>query len=315
MNTINNMLQVFASGAAGSSNQLLGVVLVILSPLAISLLLAFGLYQVAGDFISGPSKKARKAVLAMKKTKVTAIEAITTPIAQFICKFVKLDADRKNLLQRKLYSAELPYTPEYFVANAIAESLFIATFAIPTYFVHPLLSLVFIVLGISVYFKDMQELDSIIGKKAEIIDSQLVLFASTIKQQLSTSRDVMKILQSFRKICSGEFMHELDKTIAEMKTGNYETALRNLEQRIPSMGLSEIVRGLQAVMRGDDQRGYFEMLTHDLSVKAKEELKRAALKRPEKIKPAAIAMLCSFAVMYLYVVIYMVSQQLSMLFS
>ena len=99
-----------------------------------------------------------------------------------------------------------------------------------------------------------------------------------------------------------------------MKTGNYETALRNLEQRIPSMGLSEIIRGLLAVMRGDDQRGYFEMLTHDLTVKAKEDLKRAALKRPEKIKPATVSMLCAFILMYIYVVIYMVSEQLMTLF-
>ncbi len=312
MDTIRNFLDILSNGSALPTIRLiLGVFFALL---LLSFLLSYGLYQLVCDYISAPSKKARRAVLAMKKTKVTPVEAITTPIAQFLCRFIRLDNDRKTLLQKKLYSAEIPYTPEYFVATALAEAFFIGAFAIPSFFLFPIVGIVFVVLGISVYFKNMQELDKIIGKKAEVIDGQLVLFSSTIKQQLSTSRDVMKILQSFRKICAPEFTHELDKTVAEMKTGNYETALRNLEQRIPSIGLSEIIRGLLAVMRGDDQRGYFEMLTHDLTVKAKEDLKRAALKRPEKIKPATVSMLCAFILMYMYVVIYMVSEQLMTLF-
>ncbi len=294
-------------------DQIYNILLVLLIFVS-SVILAFGLYEVLMDYIDISSPKARKAVLAMKRSKTTMTESLTIPMAGFITKYIHLDAERKSTLQKKLYSAEIHYTPEFYTAKAIAESILIAAFGLPLYLLHPMLTLVCVVLGVSVYFKNIQELDEIIKKKTEKIDGELVLFASTIKQQLVGSRDVMKILQSYRKICGAEFTHELDMTIADMKTGNYETALRNLESRIPSVGLSEIIRGLLAVMRGDDQRSYFEMLTHDLSVKSKEELKRKALKRPEKLKPVTVLLLGSFLAMYLYVIIYMVATQLTEMF-
>ncbi len=306
--------------------------------LLVSAVLAYGLYQVASEFISMPSSAARKAVLSMKKTKTSFTETLTIPAANFLSKKIHLNAERRSTLEKKLYSADIQYSPEFFIAKSIAESVLVALFSVPVYFLAPLMGFIFkamginetalaflnvilpitsmfcIIMGIMVYVKRIQELDQIIKKKGEKIDGDLVLFASTIKQQLAYSRDVMSILQSYRKICSPEFTHELDKTIADMKTGNYETALRHLESRVPSVGLSEIIRGLLAVMRGDDQRGYFEMLTHDLTVKSKEDLKRAALKRPDKLKPVTVLLLCAFMAMYLYVIILQIAEQMSTLF-
>ena len=306
--------------------------------LLLSAVLAYGLYQVASEFISMPSSAARKAVLSMKKTKTSFTETLTIPAANFLSKKIHLNAERRSTLEKKLYSADIQYSPEFFIAKSIAEGVLVALFSVPVYFLAPLMGFIFkamginetalaflnvilpitsmfcIIMGIMVYVKRIQELDQIIKKKGEKIDGDLVLFASTIKQQLAYSRDVMSILQSYRKICSPEFTHELDKTIADMKTGNYETALRHLESRVPSVGLSEIIRGLLAVMRGDDQRGYFEMLTHDLTVKSKEDLKRAALKRPDKLKPVTVLLLCAFMAMYLYVIILQIAEQMSTLF-
>lgn len=306
--------------------------------LLVSAVLAYGLYQVASEFISMPSSAARKAVLSMKKTKTSFTETLTIPAANFLSKKIHLNTERRSTLEKKLYSADIQYSPEFFIAKSIAEGVLVALFSVPVYFLAPLMGFIFkamginetalaflnvilpitsmfcIIMGIMVYVKRIQELDQIIKKKGEKIDGDLVLFASTIKQQLAYSRDVMSILQSYRKICSPEFTHELDKTIADMKTGNYETALRHLESRVPSVGLSEIIRGLLAVMRGDDQRGYFEMLTHDLTVKSKEDLKRAALKRPDKLKPVTVLLLCAFMAMYLYVIILQIAEQMSTLF-
>ncbi len=306
--------------------------------LLVVVMLSYGVYQICAEFISMPSSAARKAVLSMKKTKTSFSESLTIPVANLLSQKISLSPERRSALEKKLYSAEIQYSPEFFVSKSIAEGVLIALFSIPVYLMTPLFGFIFrmlhideaalavlnvlmpitslfcIVMGILVYTKRMQELDEIIRDKSKKIDGELVLFSSTIKQQLSVSHDVMRILQSYRKICGAEFTHELDKTIADMKTGNYETALRNLEARVPSVGLSEIIRGLLAVMRGDDQRGYFEMLTHDLSVKSKEELKRVALKRPEKLKPVTVLLLGAFMAMYLYVIIIQIVQQLSTMF-
>lgn len=311
---------------------------VILVLFAVSCLLSYGLYQLAGEFIRTPGRAARKAVISLKRTKNSFTEVITVPAANALSKRIHLDPERRSTLEKKLYSADVQYSPEFFVAKCLAESVLVILMSVPIYFLGPLLgnllkmlsfgsvmmavinvimpliSMFCVVIGIVFYTKRIQELDQIIQEKSEKIEGDLALFASTIKQQLSVSRDVMKILESYRKVCSREFTHELDKTIADMKTGNYEKALRNLESRVPSVSLSEIIRGLLAVMRGDDQRGYFEMLAHDLTVKSKEELKRTAMKRPQKLKPVTVLMLLSFLAMYLYVIIVQIAEQMQTLF-
>lgn len=278
------------------------------------MMLAYGLYQVFADFLNIPSRGAKKAVLAIESKKQTLFESITIPLAQKIEPHYRMDEQKKSTIQKKLYSAQIHYSPEFYMSKAVAEGAVVACLAIPMYFIFPLLSILCIVLGISVYYKHIEDLDEIIRKKSEKIDGELAMFASTIKQQLSSSRDVMKILVSYRKICGEELVHELDMTIADMKTGNYETALKNLEMRIPSVGLSEIIRGLLAVVRGDDQRGYFEMLAHDLAISNKERLKRIALKRPDKLRIATLLMIAAFLIMYLYVIGYQIFVQMQEIF-
>ena len=46
---------------------------------------------------------------------------------------------------------------------------------------------------------------------------------------IQISRDVLKILTSYRRVAGRDFGAELDQTIADMKTGNYENALIRFE--------------------------------------------------------------------------------------
>ena len=96
------------------------------------------------------------------------------------------------------------------------------------------------------------------------MEKEIPRFALSIGQSLENDRDVLKILTSYRRIAGKEFGAELDQTIADMKTGNYEQALLHLEARVDSPLLSDVTRGLIGVLRGDDQRMYFQMITFDM---------------------------------------------------
>lgn len=288
-----------------------------------AIMLGVGLYYILSDFLPIPSKKARKAVLSLTNTEKNFAESFTVPITNKIVGFLdrkkyfwyeSLKKNWEGTLKKKLYSANIHYTPEFYVIKALVESVFTALLAVPSYFVTPLVSIACIAVAIAVYFKRMQELDIIIKKKSEKIDAELVLFAGTIKQQLASTRDVLKILSNYRKVSGPEFMHELDMTLADMKTGSYETALRNLDMRVHSSGLSEIIQGLLAVIRGNDQQSFFEMLVHDLQVSDRERLKRAAMKRPDKLKPVTGLMMGAFLAMYIYVIGYQIAVQLKTMF-
>ncbi len=276
--------------------------------------LTLGIYFVITDFIVIPSRKASKAILSINKKKQTIGDQIIYPIANKIVKFIHLSPERYSMYQKKIYAAELEYTPEFYVAKAFALAIVVFLFGIVLSIITPVFALGCTVLAVISYFMVLQEADKIIKEKSEKIQGELVLFASTIQTQLATSRDIIKIFESYRKICGATMQHELDVTLADMKSGSYEAALRRFESRLQSQSLSEIIRGLLGVLRGDDQRAYFDMLVHDLVIKERERLKRMAAERPNKIKLFTILTLGAIAVIIVYTLGYKIIESLYTMF-
>ncbi len=282
--------------------------------LLITVLISIGLYYILTGIIVLPTMESKKAINSLVQDKVSIADQLIIPLANRLEKHIQLDELRRATLKTKLYSAELHCTPEYYVAKATATGLVFMLLAIPCYIITPIISLVCILFGILLYFQEINKVDDIIKKKREKIEGELVLFSTTIKQSLATSRDVLHILDSFRKVCSIDFRKELDITIADMKTGSYEDALKRFDERISSSELSEIVSGLLAVMRGDDQTIYFEILSHDLMAKQKESIKREALRRPDKMKPISYLMMFCFLAMFMYGIIIQMADTMKDLF-
>ena len=127
-------------------------------------------------------------------------------------------------------------------------------------------------------------------------------FAVSIQQSLSADRDVLKLLTSYRRIAGVPYLgQELDTTIADMKTGNYENALLHFQNRIGGTMLSDIVRGLIGTLRGDDQQMYFKMLVFDMRQIEQNNLKKEAAKRPKQMQKYSMMML--FCILLIYVVV------------
>lgn len=285
----------------------------VLCIIAAVLLLTVGMYYIVTEFLIIPDDKARRAVLNYGKGigKISSEEMIAL-IASKIERFVRLDENYAVILKKKLIAAEMTYSPQCYVSRALAGGITAALFGIPfcivfSYFINwIIIAVVFVILGIFSYFKMLGEADEIIKKKTELIEPELALFASTVQKQLSSTTDIIKIFESYRKVCSDAFRHEIDVTIADMKTGSYEIALLNMDNRIRSDALSQIIRGLLSVLKGDDQRMYFDMLVHDLANAERERLKRAALKRPSKLDSASVMILICFVLILIYIIGYQI---------
>ncbi len=78
--------------------------------------------------------------------------------------------------------------------------------------------------------------------------------------------------------------------------------------------LSDIVRGLIGVLRGDDGRTYFRMLAHDLKQLELQRLKAQALKIPPKIRVFSFMMLMCFMLTYLVIIVFEIIKSLGGLF-
>lgn len=95
---------------------------------------------------------------------------------------------------------------------------------------------------------------------------------------------------------------------------SYEAALVRFEGRIASPMLSDITRGLIGVLRGDDGRLYFQMLSHDLKQQELQRLKAKAAKIPPKIRVFSFIMLACFMLTYIVVLAMVILNFMAMLF-
>ena len=135
-----------------------------------------------------------------------------------------------------------------------------------------------------VYFNETGKPDKLIQARREEIEYELPRFVATITQELMASRDVLNMLESYQRNAGKAMKRELAITIADMRTGNFEAALTRFESRISSAMLSDVVRGLIGVIRGDDGVVYFRMLSHDMKQIEIQRLKHLAMERPPKIR-------------------------------
>lgn len=282
------------------------------------ILLGTGFYYIITEFLILPDNKARKAISSYGKgQKAPSSDEIISYLASKIERYIVIEENQKKLLQRKLNAAELDHTPEFHTARAVASGMIVTLFGIVfalifSAFVNWMIIFsLFVILGIFSGFKMMNETNEIISRKAGAIEPELALFASTIQKQLSSTTDIIKIFESYRKICGEAFRHEIDVTIADMKTGSYEIALLNFDNRVRLESLSQIIRGLIAVLKGDDQRVYFDMLVHDLSNAERERLKRLSLKRPSKLNFSSAMVLVCFITIIVYIIGFQIIREIN----
>ena len=274
------------------------------------LLIVFGILLAAGMFLLlanarkipylKTSKSVRIAGREDKKLSKT-IEAVALGIASKMAQLIPMDKYKRTRLESTLKSAGIKMTPETFTALALLKSLCIALLAIPCAFIFPLVIPFVIILAVAVYFRETGKADAKMREKREAIEQELPRCVVTVEQELKTSRDILAIMENFKKHAGVHFAYELDVTCADMRSSSYEAALTRFEARIGSAQLSDVVRGLVSVIRGDDSAVYFKMLSHDFKLIGLQRLKSQAQKIPPKIRVFCFGMLMLFLLTYLFV--------------
>lgn len=122
------------------------------------------------------------------------------------------------------------------------------------------------------------------------------------------------MLEHYKENAGEMFQKELDIVCADMRSSSYEAALTRFEARLNSPQLSDVVRGLIGVLRGDDGAVYFQMLTHDFKQAELQRLKAKAAKIPPKIRFFSFAMLLCFLATYFAIIGYEIIKSMGTLF-
>lgn len=279
--------------------------------------LSFGLYFIIADRLKIPYLKSSKAIMNMGRTDrklTTVIEAVIMDLSIKLSRFMPMDKYKKNRLLATLEAAGIKMTPECYQAHAVIKAVSVGLLVIPCLAIFPLIAVIVLILAVLVYFREYQKTENQMQSKRAEIETELLRFVSTIEQELKTSRDVLSILESFKKTTTPVFADEIGITCADMRSGGYEVALMRLEARVNSPQLSDVVRGLISVIRGDDGIMYFQMLSHDFKQAELRKLKAQAQKIPGKIRIFSMIMLMCFLATYLIIIAVQVIQSLGVMF-
>lgn len=268
-------------------------------------LFAAGLFFILAEALKLPAMGTAKAMLsAGKEDKKAAktVEAWLMSGAVKLSKYIRMDEYKKSRMTNILKAAGIPMTPEVYSAYAIVKAGAILLGVIPSLVLLPLLSPVLVILALLTYFKETKRADEQLREKREQVESELPRFVATIVQTLKASRDVLAMIEAYKKNAGPAFAHELDVLTADMRSSSYEAALTRCEARLNSPMLSDVVRGLIGVLRGDDSAVYFQMLTHDFKALELQRLKGQAQKIPPKIRLFSFVMLMCFLFTYLAII-------------
>lgn len=222
-------------------------------------------------------------------------------VADVFARYIHLDSLKRSKLENALEIAHVEMTPEQYIATAVARALLIILATIPMWFITPLFLLVGVALGCLIGFMRYQEVLDFVKKRRKRIEREIPRFTSAVAQNLEIDRDILRMFIAYRRVADKDFGAELDQTIADMKTGNYENALLKLEKRVNSPLMSDVIRGLIGVLRGDDQRVYFKMLTFDMRQLEQNNLKKEAMKRPQAMQKYCMFMM--FCILLIYGVV------------
>lgn len=277
----------------------------LLIQLLVSAFCGFGLGFILSDVFRIPKYPVSKAIKSLGKRKnkqISRLEIWLGDFSNLIASKLRLNEYKRLQLKADLESADMTLSPEQYVGNAIVKSVLVAVLAIPFLFFAPLISLVMIIIAIAVYVGEYRKVGKIIREKRRKIEYELPRLVSSIDKTLIHSRDVLGILDSYREHAGEELRRELEITVADMRSGNYEVALTRLESRIGSSMMSDVTRGLISVIRGDKTDVYWGNLVLKFSDYQRTLLKTEANKAPKRVRKLSMALLFCFMLVYVVVI-------------
>lgn len=283
----------------------------------IGVLVAIGVFCIVCDILRVPSVKASKSIKSLSKRqrkKTGTLEVWLRGFTVWVSRFIKLNEYKRNQLAADLQTAGVNDSPELHIANAAVKAVLLGLFAIPTLYVFPLITPLVLALAAAQYAREIKSVQAKIQKKRDAINFELPRLVYTIDKTLEHNRDVLSMLEDYRRDTVPELASELAVTVADMRSGNYESALTRLEARVGSSMLSDITRGLIGILRGDETRMYWSALSLKFTDIQRQMLKQKAQKVPGKVKKLSMCLLICFILIYLVVIGMEVTSKLGIMF-
>lgn len=268
----------------------------------IVILMAFGLYKTAQAALCLPSGKAVEAVKYIHGKRDTAqrMQDALMPLARLISRLIPMSEYKEKRLVADFTRLNERQTPKEYVSTVLVKALLLGIVGllfIPLGM--PALSLLTAAATVLAYFQGMQSVSRKVEKLNREIEAELPRLVETLNYSLQDNRDLLSFFEKYRKVAGKALGVELDRLLIEMKTGNQEVALRNMDARLGLSSFATLCAILCGVHQGVDQRLSLLVLEQDLRTKERETLRRSMEKRPGRIKAASFILTALMILMFM----------------
>lgn len=283
--------------------------------IALGFLLFAGMYFTMTGVLKLPDKTIVKSHVALKKRisswGKSTLDIKLEGIAVKLSRIIKIRQSIREEMTDTLLAADMDISPEMHIAGCVIKASIVGILAVPAFMIFPLYGILVLVLALIVYLTQKQKPYKVAQKKKTVIEEELPGFINHTSKILKHSRDVLYIISSYSEYAGASFGKELMVTEADMRSGNYETALTRLETRVGSSMLSDVTRGFIAIIRGDETDDYWRSLEIKFSDYQKQLLRQKALRVPRKVKRLSLLLLVCFILIYVVVMATVVMESLS----
>lgn len=280
-------------------------------------LIGLALFLILEDIYKVPYNGTFKAIIGLERQindGDSKVNSYLEDVAIWLSKVIKINEYKHIQMESDLRTARLDITPEMFTANCIVKAGLYIVVGLPVLAINVPFALILFAIGLVVYYNEKKSLPGRIKAKREAIEYELSNFVFTIEKTLRHSRDITEMINSYLEIAGPELKHELTITMADIRSGNVETAISRMERRVGSPMMSDVCRGLISILRGDDTTVYWQSLELKLEDFQREALKAEANKIPKKVNRLSMIILIFFLFTWIVVIAVQVLESLSMLF-
>ena len=261
------------------------------------ILLSVGAYSLLIEFMDIPSDAPIRALRARSKYDTVGFSRLLKWLEKYIAKNLTMDEERQLQLQRMLDVLGITKSAKEFEANRKAVAVLYSAVGL---FLMPMsiyMSIIFVCAGLVIYKLKRKELEDMLKQHRDEVELELPQFAATITQELSFGRNIELILERYSRVCGAALRQELEHTLTSIRTSSVEKALSAFSVRIASPRLTDLIRGLSAVARGEEQRAYFEVLTEELIKNGNAIIRKQQSDKPSKMKIWQLLLFIMFGVL------------------
>lgn len=282
-----------------------------------SMVFGMGLFKLLCGVFELPTNREYKMIMEVgkrKKEKISVLDNLVFWLAHYVVSFISISPYKRKKLVNTLKSLGILDTPEMVYVKAFVRGIIYIAIGFILGVISPLVTAVFILIGVYIILRDIQMTDKLMVEKRAEIEKELPRFTGRLEQELKYRTDVVKILEDYRQSSKGALGEELEITISDMRSSNYENALSRMETRIGVTNLSEVLRGLSAVLRGDENIEHFHSLTMQFRNNEKNRLNQEVERRIKKTRRYSYLIVIVFMAEVMYPLFYDILSTLPQIF-